>query len=106
MTTLSTPQQVMEKLEAIETDLAERQREVEDAALHWFRKKRDREHDWGVSFAAAEGTDAKRRATANRESSQIGADEEGRWEGLKLVVRVLETRSNIGMALLKSQGRA
>lgn len=106
MSALSTPQQIMERLEQIDRDLAERQAELEQAAMDWFRKKRDREHDWAVAFAAAEGTDTKRKAQANRESSRIGAEEEGRWEGLKAVVRVLETRATIGQSLLRSHGRA
>jgi hypothetical protein len=103
---LSAPQQIMKRLESIERDLADRQLELESAAMAWFRKKRDREHEWAVAFAAAEGTDARRRAVANRESSHIGAEEEGRWEGLKAVVRVLETRASIGQSLLRSHGRA
>jgi len=104
--TLSTPQQIMERLEQIEQDLADRQLELEEAALAWFRKKRDRERDWAVAFASAEGTDAKRKAHAIRESCHVGAEEEGRWEGLRAVVRVLETRATIGQSLLRSHGRA
>lgn len=102
---LDTPQEIMARLTEIERDLAVRQNELEDAAMGWYRKKRDREYDWSVAFAAAEGTDMKRRATATRESARVGAEEEGHWEGLRAVVRVLETRATIGMALLKYQSR-
>lgn len=103
---LVTPQQVIDRLEAIDADLACRQGELEDAAMNWFRRKRDREHDWAVAFSAADGTDTRRKAQANRETSHIGAVEEGRWEGLRAVVRVLETRASIAQSVLRAQGRS
>ena len=103
---LSTPQQVQERLEGIERDLAERQLDYETAAMAWFKAKRDREHDEALAFLSAEGTDTKRRMVAKRESANIGKEEEASFEALKAVMRVLETRANIGMALLKSQGRS
>jgi glycine/D-amino acid oxidase-like deaminating enzyme len=99
------PQTVTERLEAIEHDLSERERELYDAAMEWFKKKRDLEHDRAVAFLAAEGTVAERQAKAARDNSNIGKDEEATYEAIRAVVRVLETRANIGMALLKAQGR-
>jgi glycine/D-amino acid oxidase-like deaminating enzyme len=99
------PQTVTERLEAIEHDLSERERELYDAAMEWFKKKRDLEHDRAVAFLAAEGTVAERQAKAARDNSSIGKDEEATYEAIRAVVRVLETRANIGMALLKAQGR-
>lgn len=104
MTTMER-QTVLERLEAIETDLAARELELHDAAMGWYRKKRDLEHDRAVAFLAAEGTVAERQAKAARDNSSIGKEEEARYEALRAVVRVLETRANIGMALLKAQGR-
>jgi hypothetical protein len=98
-------QTVTERLEAIERDLSERERELYDAAMGWFKKKRDLEHDRAVAFLAAEGTVAERQAKAARDNSNIGRDEEAEYEAIRAVVRVLETRANIGMALLKAQGR-
>jgi glycine/D-amino acid oxidase-like deaminating enzyme len=97
------PQTVTERLEAIEHDLSERERELYDAAMEWFKKKRDLEHDRAVAFLAAEGTVAERQAKAARDNSNIG--KEATYEAIRAVVRVLETRANIGMALLKAQGR-
>lgn len=102
---LSTPQQVQERLEAIERDIAERQGEYENAALEWYRRKRDREHDEALAFLAVEGTDTKRRMIAKRESAHIGKEEEARYEALRAVMRTLDTRAAIGMSLLKAQGR-
>jgi hypothetical protein len=103
--TVDQPQTISERLESIEADLSERQRELEDAAMDWYRKKRDLEHDKAVAFLAAEGTVAERQAKAARDNSAIGKEEEARYEAIKAVVRVLETRAAIGMSLLKSQGR-
>jgi hypothetical protein len=99
------PRTVTERLEAIEHDLSERERELEKAAMEWFKKKRDLEHDRAVAFLAAEGTVAERQAKAARDNSNIGREEEATYEAIRAVVRVLETRANIGMALLKAQGR-
>lgn len=104
--TLDNPAAVVARLEEIERDLAVRQNALESAGMAWFRRKRDREHAFAVAFLSAEGTVAERKAIADRETSLIGKDEEAEWEALSRVVRVLETRANIGMALLKSQGRS
>lgn len=103
--TMERPATITERLEAIETDLSERERELHDAAMEWFKAKRDREHDRAVAFLAAEGTVAKREAIADRDTSHIGKEAEATYEAVRAVVRVLETRANIGMALLKAQGR-
>ena len=103
---LQTPQQVVERLESIERDLAERQGELEAAALGWFRAKREKERDWALAFMASEGTDTSRRAVATRETARVGVEEEAAWEAARAVVRVLDTRAAIGMAILKSQGRS
>jgi hypothetical protein len=96
----------MEKLEQIEEDLAVRQNEVAEAARKWFAAKREREHDEAVAFLAAEGTDTKRRMIAKKETWKTGMNEEAEYIALMAVIRTLETRSTIGMALLKTQGRS
>ena len=103
---LSSPQQIMERLEEIERDLAQRQNEVAEAARGWFMKKRDREHDEAVAFIAAEGTDTKRRMIAKRDTSHIGREEEAAYVAATAVVRTLETRASIGQSLLRAHGRA
>ena len=102
-TTSDGPSSVIERLEAIERDLSERERELYAAAMAWYRRKRDVEHDYAVAYLSATGTVEERKARARKDLS-LG-DEEARYEAVKAVVRVLETRANIGMALLKAQGR-
>jgi len=103
--TAEKPQTVIERLEAIDLDLSELQREIYTAAMVWFRKKRDKEHDWAVSFMTAEGTVADRKAAADKINARDGMEQEATYEALRAKERVLETRANIGMALLKAQGR-
>lgn len=103
---LSSPQQIMERLEEIEQDLAIRGNEIAPIVEAWFKKKRDREHDEAVAFIAAEGTDTKRKMIAKRDTSHIGKEEEAAYVAITAVIRVLEGRATIGMALLKSHGRA
>ena len=106
MSDLSTPQAIQTRLEAIETDLAILQNDVEQAAMKWFVLKREREKARATCFLTAKGTDTARRMMAEQESAPVGAVDEARWEALKAKLKVLETRANIGMSLLRSQGRA
>lgn len=103
--TLSHPGAVLERLAAIENDLAARENALEAAALAWFRVKRDKEHKRAVEYLKATGTVAERNAVADVETAMLGAAEEAEWEALKAVVRVLETRASIGQSILRSQGR-
>ena len=102
---LSSPAQVMLRLEEIESELAERQNQLEDAALEWYRSKRDRELAENVAFASTVGTSMERKFAADAAGAVDGCDEEAAWEAKRAGVRVLETRANIGMAILKSHGR-
>lgn len=106
MSDLSTPQQIMARLDAIERDLADRQNALEAAARAWFNAKRQRDHDRAVAFLTAEGTVAERNAQADRQTALDGKEAEAEWEALRAVVRTLETRSTIGASLLKGHGRA
>ncbi|HTE60084.1 MAG TPA: hypothetical protein VK631_07005 [Solirubrobacteraceae bacterium] len=103
---LSTPQQVMDRLEAIDRDLAARMPALEAAALGWFRKKRDREQAWASAYMSADGPAHVRKAEADYATATVGVAEEAEYEALKAVVRVLETRATIGQSLLRSHGRA
>jgi hypothetical protein len=100
---LSTPQAVMTRLAEIENDLALRQNLLEQAALNWYRAKRDKEKDRAVKFLASEGTVAERQALADQATAIDGKEEEALYESLRAVVRTLETRATIGMAILKAQ---
>jgi len=106
MTTLASPQQVLERLEEIERDLAARQNTLESAAYNWFRVKRDREHARARAFIDATGTVAERQAKADVETAVMGRHEEAEFEAVRAVVRVLEARATIGQSILRSQGRA
>jgi len=103
---MNTPAQVMARLDAIDTDLAIRQNTYEAAALAWFRAKRDQEHAAARVFLSQTGTVAERRAHADLETALIGKEDEALYESLRAVMRTLETRATIGMAILKSQGRS
>jgi hypothetical protein len=96
----------MARLAEIETDLAVRQNALESAGTAWFKAKRDREKARAIAFLSAQGTVAERSAKADEQTALDAKNEEAEWEALKAVVRTLETRANIGMALLKAQGRA
>lgn len=104
--TLSTPQAVVERLEGIETDLAEFQNGLEEAAMTWFIGKREREKAHATAFLTAKGSIAARHAVAELETATDSMNDEATWEAKRHVLKVLETRANVGMALLKSQGRA
>lgn len=104
--TLSHPAAVQERLEAIDQALAVHQNEYEEAAQAHFLARRLKEKTRAEEFMKAEGTVAERSAKADQETALMGVEEEGRWEGLRGVVKVLDTRAAIGMAILKAQGRS
>lgn len=106
MTDLSHPASVMHTLAQIENDLASRQNELENAAWAHFHAKREREAAWAREFISLEGTVADRKARADLAVADVGVLAEAKYEGLRAVVRVLETRATIGMAILKTQARA
>ncbi len=103
---LHTPQEVMARLQGIDDDLATRQNELENAAFEWFREKRERERAYAQAYIEAKGTVDERKSKATEASYLIGVEAEARYEALKAVTRVLETRASIGMALLKAQTRS
>lgn len=86
--------------------MAEKQNDLEAAALDHWRSRRDKERSRAEAFLEAEGTVATRSAKADRLTALMGMEEEARWEGLKAVMRTLDTRAAIGMSLLRSQGRS
>lgn len=104
-TTALNPQTVMDRLDAIDQDLAVRVNALEAAAASWYRVKRDREHARAVAFIASDGTVAERQAHADEQTALIGRNEEAEYEALRAVVRTLETRASIGQSLLRSYTR-
>lgn len=105
MNDLSSPAGVMGRLCEIENSLAMLQNKLEDAALDYFRAKRDREKKWAEEFIGATGTDGQRKAAATVATAHIGVEAEGKWEGLKKVVTVLDARRSIGQSLLNTQAK-
>lgn len=101
-----TPAQIEQRLEEIERDLALRGPAYESAAEKWYRVLREREHKHAIEFIAALGNTTERREKAKQETALIGMVEEAEYEGLRAAIKVMETRAMIGMALLKSAGRA
>jgi hypothetical protein len=102
---LADPATVINRLEEIEGDLASRQQELEDAALAWFRVKRDQEKQRAEAFITADGNSTERRMAADKATTLVGKEEEAKYEALRSVVKVLEARATIGQSLLRAQGR-
>jgi hypothetical protein len=98
--------QVMATLDEIQQDLALRQNLLERAARNWYMAKREKEHKRAVTFLSTEGSVAERNAAAERETALEGKLAEAEYEALRGVVRVMETRANVCMAILKAHGRA
>ena len=101
---------VRKRLGEIELDLAERQAGGENAAAAFFRSKRAFERKWAEEYLKTEGTveERKQRTIIKVWQSSEYRDmvqAEATFEGWKAVHRTLETRANIGMALLKSMTR-
>lgn len=103
--TLSSPQQVTARLEAIDQDLAVLQNEIEAAAWEWFRAKHKREKSRAESYLRAEGSVEARKAKADVQTATQAMDEEAAWEAKKARLKTLEARATVGASILKSQGR-
>jgi hypothetical protein len=110
---MDNPGLVMRRLAEIENDLAERQNEYEQAADDRARLVRDWERRIATATAQAKGGDANARkqaalvmAATQDDLYDRLKDAEARFAALHAVVKVLETRSTIGMSILRSQGRA
>jgi hypothetical protein len=102
-----TPAQIEERLQELEHDLGLRQNAYANAAEKWHRALREREHKHAIEFMRAGGkTVTERKEQARELTALMGITEEAEYEGLKAAIRVMELRSMIGMALLKSAGRA
>jgi hypothetical protein len=107
VTTLTHPGAVVQRLEELDAALALHQNDLEQAAQDHFTSKHLKEKAKAEAFLKAQGerTIAERTAIAERDTAVIGMEHEARWEGLKGVVRVLDTRSAIGMSILRAQSR-
>jgi hypothetical protein len=106
------PADVLDRLEAIEKDMAEKQNEYETVAEARARLVRDWDKRLAIHGKTAKGSSADvRKATALAgaiEQDQLYerlSDAEARFEALKVVMRTLETRATIGQSLLRAMGR-
>lgn len=97
----------MQRLEAIERDLAERQNLYESAAQRWYDAKRWIEKQRAKALLSSdESTVAEKRAQADLAAFDVeDATSEAEYEALKAVIRVLETRATVLQSLLKAHGR-
>lgn len=109
---LASPAQVMGRLQEIEHDLAERQNEYEEAAAAKARLTRDWDYRFAICMKKSTGSNAEaRKATAFVMAVEMDdlyrdlTDAESSYDALRVVVKTLETRSTIGMSILRSQGR-
>lgn len=109
----STPHAIHARLTAVENDLATRMNNYESAASDRARLTRDWEKRLAICQTRAQGPNADSRKAkalvAAIEQDDLYdrlKDAEGRYEALRVVTRVLEARSTIGMSVLRSQGRA
>ena len=109
---MDAPHKVMGRLFDIEADLASRMSEYEAAAEDRARFLRDWEHRMAIHLRMANGSNAEMRK-ANALVAAIEQDDlferltdaEARYDALRVVVKVLEDRSTIGMSILRAQGR-
>lgn len=105
---MDSPAVVMTRLLAIERDLAGRQNGFESAARDWYHAQRE------IKKTAAEALLGSTKSSVTEKKAQAdlaglacdGAEHEAEYEAIKAVVRVLETRANICMSILKAQGRS
>lgn len=112
--TYVTPGAVLNRLDEIEKDLAERQPEYETAAEDRARFTRDwdRRLAWHMKKAGGANSEARKAngfvaaiEQDNGELYEALKDAEARFEALRVVMRTLETRATIGQSILRAQGR-
>jgi len=109
--TLSDPATIMQWLQEIEEDLAERGNEFAEKAGAFFRGKRNFELALAKAYIGAEGSNQKEResnALTKVEALPV-YDEfvtaEAEYHALKSVLGVLDTRATICQSLLKIHSR-
>lgn len=108
LATFDAPHVVMGRLTDIERDLATRQGPYELAASSWFKARREQGYNSAVALKQSEAPSV----TAQKADADIaaymtpGAEFEAEFEAIRSVLKVLETRSMILMAILKAHGRA
>jgi len=107
--TLDNPAAVIERLAAIESDLAVRQNTYESAAGRWVRAMRNQKKARASAFLAAKAERtvvAERNAIADEKTALDGMEEEAEYVALRAVMQTLSERASIGQSILRAQGRA
>lgn len=103
---LDSPALVMHRLSQIEHDLAELENDYASAAEEWYLAKREIEKIKAEAMLSSESKFvAEKRAAAEIAGWDMDGGSEARYVAIKARVSVLESRSMILMALLKTQGR-
>lgn len=104
---LDSPHVIHEKLLQIEHDLAVRQNSYEHVAGAWYRAQREIKKAWATALLSSTASSVTEKKAEADLAAQVvdGAEHEAEYEATKAALRVLEQRSMICMALLKSQGR-
>lgn len=104
---LTHPAAIIATLAEIEQDLALRQNTFGAVARRWYIAQREigRRKAQALLTSAAPSVTAKKAEGDLAAYDVDGAASEAEYESLKAVIRVLEQRAMIGMALLKAQGR-
>jgi hypothetical protein len=102
----------MGRLTEIENDLAVRQGDYERAATDRARLTRDWERRLAICGTRSKGSSADVRKSAalvmaieQDDLYERLSDAEARFDALRVVMKVLETRATIGMSILRAQGR-
>jgi hypothetical protein len=105
---LDSPAVVMRRLSEIERDLAERQNTFERSARGWYDAQREikRQHAIALLSSDQKSITEKKAEADIAVSACEGVEYEAEYESMKAVIRVLETRSMVLMAVLKAQGRS
>lgn len=107
---LATPQEVMQRLDEIEGQMAENQNELEDAARDYFTLRRERDVQRAKLLATTPKTgtvdDRKAQVLLQMENTDLWrafVAAEGNYESLKLAQFSLRDRASIGQSILGFQ---
>ena len=103
--TFADPGGIINRLSAIENDMALRQNAYESAARNWVVALRDQKRARAIAFLSAEGTVAERTAIADRDTALDGKEAEAEYIALKAVMTTLSERASVGQSILRAQGR-
>ncbi len=102
---LNHPAGVIDRLEAIESTLAEAQNEFEAAAKAWFKERAERAKAGADAYVQAGGTEEKRRLARKQAEFETAWEQEGAFEIAKMKCKTLSDRATIGQSILRSQSR-